>query len=183
MDILTIGSLNIDHVYRVPRLVRPGETLAASDYRVFAGGKGFNQSVALARAGAAVRHAGCVGADGVWLLDRLRKEGVETSGVEKVGAPTGHAVIQVDDEGENAILLFGGANREVRPDQIRRAVNTMPADGLLLLQNEISHVADAIRPSAFDAAQWPDVPFRDGSPGECGCGRGLDRDEEEHVHL
>src|SRR6516162_6048674 len=76
--VLNVGSLNIDRVFRVPHLVRPGETLASQSLHTFAGGKGANQSVALARAGVAVAHCGKVGPDGAWLLDRLRAEGIDT---------------------------------------------------------------------------------------------------------
>lgn len=79
MAVLNIGSLNLDYVYRVDHFVRPGETLAASHRAVHAGGKGLNQSVALARAGATVLHAGCVGADGGMLLEVLKGEGVDVS--------------------------------------------------------------------------------------------------------
>lgn len=110
--ILNIGSLNIDHVYRVKGFVRPGETAEALSYARHAGGKGFNQSVALARAGAAVSHAGLIGEDGLWLRDYLDREGVETSRLRVTDAPTGHAFIQVDEKsGQNCILLHGGANR------------------------------------------------------------------------
>ena len=107
---VNIGSINIDHVYRVPRFVQPGETLAALQYTRFAGGKGFNQSIALVRAGAQVAHIGAIGADGVWLRDQLAAESVDVVALAVKGGATGHAVIQVTSEGENAILLSGGAN-------------------------------------------------------------------------
>ena len=111
--ILNIGSLNLDYVYAVPHFVAAGETLLASRRDVFAGGKGLNQTVAAARAGAEVCHGGAVGADGDMLLDLLRDAGADVSAVARVDVPTGHAVIQVTPQGENAILILGGANRAV----------------------------------------------------------------------
>jgi ribokinase len=91
--ILNFGSLNLDFVYRVPRIVRPGETLASLSFQTYAGGKGANQSVALARAGAAVWHAGAIGRDGAWLTEKLRGFGVNTDHIRVTDAPTGQAVI------------------------------------------------------------------------------------------
>lgn len=141
MRILNFGSLNIDLVYRVPHVVRPGETLGSRDLSRFAGGKGLNQSVALGRAGADVGHAGRVGEDGRWLLDVLRESGVETACVDVGTEPTGHAVIQVDDAGENAIVLFGGANRAQSRDRIDAALSGFGEGDWLLLQNEINETA------------------------------------------
>lgn len=145
MQILNLGSINIDHVYAVDHFVRPGETLASSSYDVFAGGKGFNQSIALARAGAAVRHAGRLGKDGAWLLERLKREGVDTSQVQATPMATGHAVIQVIASGENAIVLHGGANQAVNESDIAKAVRSCSPGDYLLVQNEISSVAAAIQ--------------------------------------
>ena len=114
MAVLNIGSLNLDYVYRVDHFVRPGETLAASHRAVHAGGKGLNQSVALARAGATVLHAGCVGADGGMLLEVLKGEGVDVSmlAVHESEA-SGHTFIQVTEDGENGILYYPGTNGRV----------------------------------------------------------------------
>src|SRR5262245_60706042 len=122
MPILNFGSLNIDHVYRVPRIVRPGETLASTSYQRFAGGKGANQSVGLARAGARVSHAGRVGGDGRWLVDQLAAAGVDTRLVEIGDGATGHAIIQVDDRGQNSIVLFSGENQRIDGSHIHRAL-------------------------------------------------------------
>jgi len=145
MQILNFGSINVDHVYAVDHFVRPGETLASSRYELFAGGKGFNQSIALARAGAATRHAGRVGKDAVWLLDQLAREGVDITQVEVRETPTGHAVIQVVPTGENAIVLYGGANHTVSPADVERALSSCSPGDYLLVQNETSSVAEAIR--------------------------------------
>ncbi len=146
MRILNFGSLNIDYVHRVEHIVRPGETIAGASLDVFAGGKGANQSVALARAGADVAHAGRVGEDGRWILEKLRGAGVDVSLIEvDPEVKTGHAVIQVDAEGENAILLHGGANQAVSPEQVSRVISKFGEGDVLLLQNEINGVPDLIR--------------------------------------
>ena len=111
MKILNFGSVNIDFTYRVPHFVRPGETLAATSVTRNAGGKGFNQSVALARAGCDVYHAGHIGEDGFFLVDLCRNYGVHTDFLTKVSTPTGNAIIQVDGSGANCILLYGGHDR------------------------------------------------------------------------
>jgi ribokinase len=145
MRVLNIGSINIDHVYEVDHFVRPGETLSGLRYHTFAGGKGFNQSVALARAGAATLHAGRVGKDAAWLFKRLAQEGIDTTHVTMSDAATGHAVIQVVPDGENAIVLFGGANRLINEADITSAISSCSAGDYLLLQNETSSVAQAMQ--------------------------------------
>jgi ribokinase len=145
MNILNIGSVNIDHVYEVDHFVRPGETLASTRYGIFAGGKGFNQSIALARAGAPTRHVGAVGRDAAWLIERLKSEGVDIAHLKVDDMPTGHAIIQVAPSGENAIVLHGGANCAVTAEDVARAVASCSQGDFLLVQNETSAVADAIR--------------------------------------
>ena len=142
MAVLNFGSLNIDHVYHVDHVARPGETLASRSYRVFAGGKGANQSAALALAGAPVAHAGRVGRDGRWLVEGLSDLGVDVDHVVvDDDEPTGHAVIQVEEQsGENAIVLFPGCNRRISPDQIRTCLNSFGSGDILLLQNETNDV-------------------------------------------
>jgi len=149
MRLCNFGSLNIDRVYRVPHIVRPGETLGSSGVRTFAGGKGANQSVALARAGAPVAHAGAVGADGRWLVEILEADGVETRWVEVLeDRPTGHAIIQIDEAGENAIVLDSGANHGLTPARIDHVLGHFePGDGLLL-QNEVNEVGYLIEAGA-----------------------------------
>jgi ribokinase len=145
MRILNYGSLNIDHVYAVDHLVRPGETLGSLRYSRFAGGKGNNQSVALARAGASVCHAGRIGADGVWLRDGLAACGVDVSRVRVCDVATGHAVIQVDRAGQNAIVLHGGANRAVTAADAEGDLAGFGPGDWLLLQNEIAAIPDIVR--------------------------------------
>lgn len=148
MKILNFGSLNIDHVYGVDHFVRPGETLASKRYQRFSGGKGNNQSIALARAGASVWHAGKIGGDGAWLLDLLRQAGVNTSLVACGTTPTGHAIIQVQKDGENCIVLYGGANQTITPADARAVLVRFRAGDYLLLQNEISSIPAIMRIAA-----------------------------------
>jgi ribokinase len=147
MKIINFGSINIDHVYGVDHFVRPGETLESESYALFSGGKGANQSIALARGGAAVMHAGKVGSEGVWLKEKLRGCGVGVSLVETVDVPTGHAVIQVNREGENAIIIHGGANRTFSSGDIEKVFKSAESGNFLLLQNEINAVGDILEKS------------------------------------
>ncbi len=149
MKVIDFGSLNIDLVYHVHAFARPGETITAASFDRFAGGKGLNQSVALARAGAPVLHAGVVGTDGAFLLEVLRESGVDTSAVSVDPAvPTGHAVIQVADSGENLIVLYPGANHCVTPELAERVLAPGEPGDILLLQNEISAIPDIMRAAA-----------------------------------
>lgn len=142
MRVLNFGSLNIDYVYRVDSFVKPGETKAARSLSVYPGGKGLNQSLAMARAGIDVAHAGRVGKEGAFLIETLRSSGVDTSCVETAETATGHAIIQVDDAGSNCILLFGGANRMMETDFIDRVLSGFGRGDMLVLQNEISGMAE-----------------------------------------
>lgn len=164
MNILNFGSLNLDYVYRVPHFVRPGETLSSVSMQTFCGGKGLNQSIALARAGAQVFHAGQVGPEGDILLQKLRDAGVDTSFVRAGSNVTGHAIIQVDAAGQNCILLHGGANREIDADFVTEVLRHFGKGDILLLQNETSALPSllstaaerglrvAFNPSPFDDA-------------------------------
>ncbi len=137
--LVNLGSLCIDHIYRVPNLAGSGETVSASSHSLCAGGKGLNQSLAAAAAGAAVVHFGCVGDDGQFLIDELSKAGVAVGGIRRVaGETSGHAVIQVNQRGENAIVITGAANRRLTPDDLGQAFSELQPDDWLLLQNEIN---------------------------------------------
>lgn len=137
MRILNFGSLNCDYVYQVPHITAPAETLSAREMQVFPGGKGLNQSIALARAGAPVFHAGLVGEDGDFLVDLARESGVDCRYLERRPGRTGHAIIQVEDSGQNAILICGGANQLVDEPMIRRVLADFGPGDLLLAQNEV----------------------------------------------
>lgn len=139
MKILVFGSLNIDHVYQVHHFVQPGETLASDGLQLFCGGKGMNQSIAFARFGALVWHAGAVGKqDSQMLLRELEEAGVHTELLLKKDAPSGHAIIQKTPEGENSILLYGGANQMVTEKDADFVLSHFAQGDLLVLQNEIS---------------------------------------------
>ena len=138
MRILNFGSLNLDYVYQVDHFVQPGETLAALSRDVKAGGKGLNQSIALARAGAPVWHAGCLGTGGEELKRMLEENGVDTEFLLPVQEMQGHTVIQVNRAGENSILLFGGSNRCVPEDHVRQVISRFERGDWLILQNEIN---------------------------------------------
>jgi ribokinase len=140
MKILNFGSLNIDHVYRVAHISAPGETLASRSLATFAGGKGANQSVALARAGAKVYHAGKVGEDGRWLLKKLTGYGAKTDFTRIGKGPTGHAIIQVDDNGQNSIVLFAGENKQITRKEVDQTLRQFDKGDILLLQNEINDI-------------------------------------------
>jgi len=141
MRILNFGSLNIDHVYQVPHFVRPGETLGSMSYQRHIGGKGLNQSIALVRAGLKPFHGGAIGYDGGFLLDKLNGEGVDTGLVRRLtDTPSGHAIIQVDRTGQNCILLHGGANHSITPEQIEETLSGFGHGDWLLMQNELNDV-------------------------------------------
>jgi ribokinase len=141
MKIINFGSLNIDHVYQVEHFVQPGETIASSDYKIHSGGKGLNQSIALARAGANVYHAGKIGRGGEHLLTKLSEAGVDTSLVTIGDVPTGHAIIQVTPDGENSIIVEGGANRTITSTDVDQVLSSISDNDWLLLQNEINAIS------------------------------------------
>ena len=151
--LVNLGSLCIDHVYSVPDITGAGETVASLGYEVFPGGKGLNQSVAAARAGAEVMHFGCVGEDGAWLKDVLAEAGVEASGVRVATAASGHAVIQVNAAGENAIVVAGGTNRELTEAEVSAALDAVGPGDWLLLQNEINDLEGVLAASARRGAR------------------------------
>lgn len=140
MKILNFGSLNIDYVYSVEHIVIPGETIPSMTRNTFCGGKGLNQSIALAKAGAAVSHAGCIGKDGALLKELLINNGVNTDFVTVVDLPSGHAVIQVDQKGQNSIILYGGANLMISEEYVDRVLSHFEKNDILLLQNEINNI-------------------------------------------
>ena len=148
MKLLVFGSLNIDHVYQLPHFVRDGETIASTHYDRHSGGKGLNQAIALAKAGQDVCFGGAIGEDGKFLKDLLGEYGVDTQLIRTLDVPTGHALIQVDADGRNCIILFGGANQAITPEMIRETLGSLEAGDLILLQNEISHGDEIVREAA-----------------------------------
>lgn len=138
--VLVFGSCNLDMVFSVPHIALPGETIGASDVAVHCGGKGLNQAVALARAGIPTAFAGSIGADGASLRNMLNENGVDTKYLRDSDVPTGRAIIQVADNGENAIVLYHGANYDVTRQQIDDTLAEFQAGDVIVLQNEISEI-------------------------------------------
>lgn len=138
MKIYNLGSLNIDYVYAVDHFVSAGETLASDGMNIFPGGKGLNQSIALARAGAQVIHGAVIGSDGGFLLETLAESGVDTGRIQRVDGSCGHAIIQVDPNGQNCILLFAGTNHRISKDYIDTFLADACAGDILVLQNEVN---------------------------------------------
>ena len=141
MKVLNFGSLNIDYVYEVSDIVAPGETIKAFSRSVFVGGKGLNQSVAMARAGVDVVHAGCIGEEGDILLRTLEQENIDTSFIRIAEGQGGHTIIQVDKNGQNSIIVFGGANHKITKEHIDTVFQEFTGDDLLVLQNEINNLS------------------------------------------
>jgi ribokinase len=137
---LCFGSLNIDYVYDVPHFITEGETMASFRRSVYPGGKGLNQSIALSRGGMKTYHAGLIGPDGQILLDTLRAAEVDTSFVKQADEPSGHTVIQRDPSGLNAILLYGGTNRQISGEHIEEVLGNFAAGDYIILQNEINNI-------------------------------------------
>lgn len=138
MSIYNIGALNIDYVYNVTHFVRPGETLGVDMFDIFPGGKGLNQSIALKKAGADVVFCGCIGDDGAFLVKVLQEAGLDDTHVRRKDTPSGHTIIQVDESGQNSILLYAGANHCIDMSDIEIALKGAKSGDMLLLQNEIN---------------------------------------------
>ncbi len=137
MKIVNYGSMNIDNVYSVEHMARPGETILATGRGVFCGGKGLNQSIAIAKAGGEVYHAGILGEDGGMLLDALHRAGVDTACVRRAAGPSSHTVIQVDADGQNSIIVFGGENMRPTEEDIDRVLEGFGPGDAVIMQNEL----------------------------------------------
>ena len=148
MKILNYGSLNLDYVYTVEHIVRQKETASSLALSIYPGGKGLNQSVALARAGCTVYHAGMIGEDGDMLLQTCRDNGVNTEYVDIVSGRNGHAIIQMEPGGENCILLFGGSNQANTKERVDRVLDHFEKGDIILLQNEVNLLDYMIEKSA-----------------------------------
>lgn len=162
LKILNFGSLNYDYVYSVKHIVQPGETISSSGLDVFCGGKGLNQSIAMVRAGAEVYHAGLVGSDGELILTTCDESGINRIHIQQSKTRTGNAIIQVDSNGQNSIVLFGGANQMNTQEYVQEVLAHFGEGDVLLLQNEVNlldYMIDeayqrkmiiALNPSPFD---------------------------------
>lgn len=136
MPIYNLGSINADSIYNISNLPKPGETVSAYAFEKGMGGKGANMSVAAARAGAKCLHIGAVGPDGRWAVERLMEYGVDTRHVNVASEPTGQAMITVDDDGENSIVIYPGANRTLNEWDIGNGLKDATSADIFLMQNE-----------------------------------------------
>ena len=151
--LVNLGSLCVDNVYAVPNIATAGETVASLSHAVHPGGKGLNQSLAAARAGATVAHFGCIGADGRWLKEALAQAQVDVAGIREVPGASGHAVIQVNPQGANAITIAGGANRRLTEADFDAAYAGLGPEDWLLLQNEINDLERVLARAAETPAR------------------------------
>ena len=140
MKVLNIGSMNLDLVYSVDHIVQPGETEASTALDTFLGGKGLNQSMALAKAGVEVWQGGMIGEDGQPFLDACAQYGVKADLIRTVPGKSGHAVIQRDKNAQNCILLYGGANQQLTEEYVDSVLANFGAGDILLLQNEVNQM-------------------------------------------
>ena len=138
MRVLNIGSLNLDYVYNVDHIILPGETEATGGLNLYLGGKGINQSMALAKAGVEVYHGGMIGEDGQPFLDASHQYGVQDRYIRKIDEKTGHTIIQIDKHAQNSILLYGGANQCLTKEYVDEVLADFDANDILLLQNEVN---------------------------------------------
>ena len=138
--VLNFGSLNLDYVYLVNHILQPGETLSAKNMQVFCGGKGLNQSVALAKANIFPYHAGNIGEDGTKMMHFLKENGVDVRFINQVHGNSGHTIIQVDEHAQNSILVYGGANRNQDRSHIDLVLDYFSKGDYILLQNEINEL-------------------------------------------
>lgn len=147
--VLNFGSLNVDYTYKVDHMVKEGETQASEGMEVFLGGKGFNQSVALAKAGVNVYHAGMIGDDGDGFLTACKEYGIQTEYIKQIEGKGGHTIIQIDKNAQNSILLYGGSNRKITKEFVDDVLQNFEKGDYILLQNEISNV-DHIIEKAYE---------------------------------
>lgn len=145
MAIWNLGSINADFVYSVPHIPAPGETLASTGRKVFLGGKGANMSVAAARAAARVNHIGAVGAEGRWIVERLLEYGVDTRHIVETDVETAQAIIAVDAQGENTIILHQGANVAIPLATLEQALTQAETGDTVVFQNETNLQVDAAK--------------------------------------
>lgn len=172
MRIYNFGSMNIDNVFKVDQFIRPGESKITNELNVFCGGKGLNQSIACAKAGIETYHIGVIGPDGTMLKDKLEECGIKTDYIKTVDARTGCTAIQIDDNGQNCILVYSGTNNMYTDEFVDEVLATAGPDDVILLQNEINKSGYVIErakalgiPVAINAAPYTeslqDMPIGD----------------------
>jgi len=138
MKVLNFGSLNYDYVYKVDHMILAGETMDSYSLETHFGGKGLNQSVALAKAGVPVKHAGMVGEEGQAFLDFCKENHVDAGYIRMVPGKSGHTIIQLDKNAQNSILLYGGSNRAITKEYVDEVLGDFGEGDIILLQNEVN---------------------------------------------
>ena len=161
--ILNFGSLNIDYVYVMDHIVVEGETQSSLAYQVFEGGKGLNQSVALARSGGQVYHAGRIGKEGLFLKEALEACGVDCSYLPVDDGANGHAIIQRSLAGDNCIILYPGANHKITKEDMDQVLSQFGEGDVLVCQNEISEMEYLIQTASSKGMKiaWNPSPITD----------------------
>lgn len=136
--VTVLGSLNVDTILQIPRLPQPGETLAMTDQRSAGGGKGANQAISAARSGAATSFIGKIGDDenGRMMLSFLKDAGINTEQVTVSSKGTGQAFIMLQESGENSIIIYGGANQEIKDADIENAREMIQSSDFIVTQFE-----------------------------------------------
>ena len=145
MTIYNLASINLDHVYRLPHLPKAGETLAGTDFSTHLGGKGANQALAIARAGGKVRMGGMLHKSDAGWLAPLTEAGVDIAGVVLGDTPTGHAIIALDEAGENQIILAPLSNHAITDAMVADLLQPAKPRDWALTQNETNMTAAFIR--------------------------------------
>jgi ribokinase len=148
MRILNFGSMNIDKVYSVEHIACSGETILAKGISVYCGGKGLNQSIAIAKAGCEIYHAGVLGEDGDILLDALSRYHVNTRYIKRVAGASSHTVIQVDDNGQNCIIVYAGTNIQVTDSDADAVLSGFSVGDIVVMQNELDNTPSIMRKAA-----------------------------------
>ena len=142
------GSMNIDHVYSTEHSVLPGETIIASSLALFCGGKGLNQSVAVAKAGGEIYHVGLIGEDGGMLVDQLVSAGVQTKHVARRTGASCHTIIRVDAKGQNSIIVYNTPGLQFDENDIDQILQDFDAGDLVMMQNELYNSALIMKKAA-----------------------------------
>ncbi len=142
--IFNFGSLNVDYVYSVDEFVKPGESLAIKSMKEFPGGKGLNQSVALSKAGGQVKHLGFVSSKSKFLTETLKSANVDASLIKEVDETNGHAIIQVNKDGQNSMLIYGGTNQMVSDEYVEKVSAEIEKGDYILFQNETNKTKELI---------------------------------------
>ena len=161
MKLLVYGALNIDLIYLVDHIAVPGETIRAASLEKSAGGKGANQAASAAKAGADVFLAGKIGSDGEFLLSLLKPCGVNANHVALGSGSTGQALIQLDRNGQNAIVYYAGENGEITAAEAEAVIASFSEGDIISLQNELPHIPEMMKAAAkkklkicFNPSPW-----------------------------